>query len=121
MGEVRQLGAALLSALEKKDQEELQQLRATHEQNILRLSSQIRNQEIAEAQQQLEILQSNRKTLEARYEWFVERIEKGLNVFETGQQAAHTIAIDRHEAAGMANWIASTLYQIPQFTAGLPP
>ena len=66
-------------------------------------------------------MQSNRKTLEARYEWFVERIEKGLNVFETGQQAAHTIAIDRHEAAGMANWIASTLYQIPQFTAGLPP
>jgi hypothetical protein len=36
-GTVQALGSALLSALEKKDGEELAQLRSTHEQNLLKL------------------------------------------------------------------------------------
>ena len=53
---VIQLGAALLSALEKKDAEELSKLRALHETNVLALNSEIREKEIEAAQTAIEEL-----------------------------------------------------------------
>lgn len=47
--ELKGLGSALLSALEKKDAEELAATRATHEKNVLEAVREVRRQQVAEA------------------------------------------------------------------------
>lgn len=60
--EVRSLGGSLLSALEKKDAEQLASIRATFEVNLLELQADISDQRIEEANNQLVSLQKSRES-----------------------------------------------------------
>jgi Tc toxin complex TcA C-terminal TcB-binding domain/ABC toxin N-terminal region/Neuraminidase-like domain/Salmonella virulence plasmid 28.1kDa A protein len=57
--EVRSLGGALLSALEKKDAEDLGLLRASHETNILNMMATVKSAQVDEAQSQIDALRQS--------------------------------------------------------------
>jgi len=71
--ELKSLGAALLSALEKRDAEELSRLRSSHEIRLLNASRQVREQQIKEARAQAEALRKGRKVTEARQTYYSTR------------------------------------------------
>ncbi|HEX7540573.1 MAG TPA: neuraminidase-like domain-containing protein [Anaerolineales bacterium] len=66
-GEVRALGNALLSALEKKDAEQLSLLRSSHEIQMLKLVRAIKEQQQKEAEANLEALRKTREVTAQRY------------------------------------------------------
>lgn len=66
-GELRSLGSSVLSAFEKKDAEELALLRSSHEMTLLKLTEQVRQQQIEESKTTIDGLRESRKTVEERY------------------------------------------------------
>jgi len=66
-GEVRALGNALLSALEKHDAEQLSLLRSSHEIQMLKLVRTIKEQQQQEAETNLEALRKTREITAQRY------------------------------------------------------
>jgi receptor-binding and translocation channel-forming TcA subunit of Tc toxin/ABC toxin-like protein/neuraminidase-like protein len=65
--EVRALGSALLSAIEKQDAEELSRLRSGHEIEMLKLSRNIKEQQKNEADANLTALRKTREVIAERY------------------------------------------------------
>jgi hypothetical protein len=59
--EVKALGSALLSALEKRDGEELGRLRASHESNLLNMITEVKNRQVLEAQAAIDGLTKSRE------------------------------------------------------------
>ena len=68
--ELKSLGGALLSTLEKKDAEELALLRAEHEISLLEAVKEIRKQQIHEGKLALEALQKSRHVIEERHRFY---------------------------------------------------
>ncbi|MBM7494339.1 hypothetical protein JOD64_005561 [Micromonospora luteifusca] len=68
--DVRNLGAALLAAMEKRDAEALAMLRATHETELADAIEEIREKQEAEARRQVEVLRAQRSTLVSRYQHY---------------------------------------------------
>ncbi len=66
-GEVRSLGATLLSALEKRDAEELSRLRAVDERALLELMTATRRRELDEANAAMEAARQTREAALTRY------------------------------------------------------
>lgn len=65
--EARGLGAALLSAIEKRDAESLSLLRSSNEINLLKLVKDVRTLQIDETDRNLDALRASRHSVEARY------------------------------------------------------
>ena len=65
-GDVMGLGAALLAAIEKRDAEQLNRLRAGQEVNALRALREVREQQLAEAREAVEVLQRGLEAVAAR-------------------------------------------------------
>lgn len=87
--DLKALGAALLSALEKRDAEELTLIRAGHETSMLEQVGQVRERQLAEAAQTLVALRKSRALAEARYSYY----QKLLGVMSSGVPAdGQTIA-----------------------------
>jgi Tc toxin complex TcA C-terminal TcB-binding domain/Neuraminidase-like domain/Salmonella virulence plasmid 28.1kDa A protein len=86
IGTVQTFGNALLSALEKKDAEELALLRATHEQNILALQRSVKQQQIDEAQAQLAALQSQQQNVQNKIDYYNRLIQSDLNTWEVVEE-----------------------------------
>lgn len=72
--EVRSLGNALLSALEKKDGESLSILRAQHDTHIQNLLMEVRKKQLEETEKTLEGLEQNRKAPEYRLQYYLQQI-----------------------------------------------
>jgi hypothetical protein len=69
-GEVKALGQALLSALEKRDAEQLAQIRSGHEIKVLAAVRQVKEKQIEEAKQNLEGLKKSREALQLRHDFY---------------------------------------------------
>ncbi|WP_204149996.1 hypothetical protein [Leptolyngbya sp. CCY15150] len=114
--EVRSLGAALLSALEKKDAEELGLLRSRHEISMLKLVALVKQQQIDEAKETLEGLEASRKLTEARLDFYTSR------EFMSGEETAHIVnlglAHGNESIAQALNFAASLAYMLPDSTVG---
>lgn len=96
VGTVQSLGGALLSAMEKKDAEELMLLRSTHEQNILKMTKEIKQQQIEESRAQINNLEATKKNVEIREAYYTELINNGLITWEKAQQRAqHTVSVTK--------------------------
>jgi peptidoglycan hydrolase-like protein with peptidoglycan-binding domain len=78
INDVKNLGAALLAALEKKDAEELSLLRSTHEIQILEAAREIKQLQIDEAKASMEALETSKRVLEERRNYYESRVEKSL-------------------------------------------
>ena len=98
--ELKALGGALLSALEKKDAEGLTLLRSGHEITILKLVRDTRKQQIAEAEANIAALQQSEETILERFGQYQKLLGKpgitkgqdGLPVVE--QSSSLTVSTD---------------------------
>jgi hypothetical protein len=102
--ELKSFGAALLSALEKKDAEALQILRQTHELTMLQLARKVKEQQVREAEGNITALELSRAVAEDRRDEYHnrEKVSGGeqsqvnltiaSTVLETLQGAAHLLA-----------------------------
>ncbi len=68
--EVRALGNSLLQALEKKDAESLSLLRSELELNVLNSSRQMKQLQISEAEEQIEVLNKNHEVTQERNDYY---------------------------------------------------
>ena len=110
---VQSFGNSLLSAMEKKDVEELTLLRSVHEQNILKLTKDIKKKQLKEAQHQYNSIQESLKNVQNRINYYQGLIDTDLITWETVQQVA------RHTGTGLRS-ISSIFYSTSGITKLLP-
>jgi hypothetical protein len=116
--DVKALGAALLSALEKKDAEELSLLRSGHEIKLLDAVRQIKEQQIKEAKETRDGLVKYQDVVQVRIDYYSNR--EYINIFE----AAHLFLMGSSLLAQTgqigAEIMAAVLHLIPDTKIGAP-
>jgi hypothetical protein len=114
--DVKALGAALLSALEKKDGEALSLLRQEQEIRVLDAVKVVREKQIDEAKENLESMKQSKAVIQARGDYY-RNIEK---IIAGEQLALDNLAIaQRHQnKAQNINIAASVLGYLPNITVG---
>lgn len=111
-GEVKSLGAALLSALEKKDAEALSLLRGSQENQLLQGIRQVKELQIKEADEAKQALERIREMVETRQAYYSDLINANWNEYETNQQ-------DRLNDAHIAQLISQGLQFASSVSFGL--
>lgn len=119
-GTVQSLGNSLLSAIQNKDNEELTLLRSNHEQNILKLTKQIKERQIEEVKAQKQNLVENKENVQNRIDHFKKLIEVGLIPQEKREQKLRknagtwdNIASGLRSGASLARILPQTEISIP--------
>lgn len=111
---VQGFGNALLSAMEKKDVEELTLLRSVHEQNILKLTKDVKKKQLQEAQYQHKAMEETLKNVQNRINYYQGLIDTSLIPWERTQQIAkHTSSI-LQVGDGLLRMLAGIGYLVPQ-------
>ena len=116
-GTLQSLGAQLMSAIEKRDGEELAQLRAVHEQNLLKMRTRMTELEIDAAEETLEGLRRLKAAALYRQEHYRTLFTSGLIPSERNQQEHQREAANFKTMAGLAQVVASILTIIPDMGA----
>jgi len=117
-GTLQNFGAQLLSALEKRDGEELSRLRAVHEQNLVTMRKRMTKLEIDAAQDTVASLEQQKEAATYRQEHFRSLSMIGLVPAEQTQQARQKEASQFRTMASVAQYLAGILSIIPD--AGAP-
>lgn len=104
-GEVKALGGALLSALEKRDAEDLGLLRSSHEISLLSAALRVKQAQVDESRQTLEGLKKSREITQIKRDHY-----RDLEFMNTAEKA-HLILV----AAGA---VVQAIGQVIQMTAG---
>ena len=115
-GEVRALGGALLSALEKRDAEELSRIRATQEVQVLQSVREIRKMQIDEAKQSMEGLLKTKELTQQRRDYY--RDIKKIIPNEKAQMDLLTSAHIINQASQVLSSGISAAYAAPDVDAG---
>lgn len=118
---VQGLGAQLLSALEKRDNEELTALRTVHEQHLLEMRTQLMRWEIQAANDSLAGLQKQREAAEYRQQHFEQLTATGLVPWEQMQQASIHTALGLSAAAVILDIAAGIAGGAPDVYAPMLP
>ena len=92
-GEVRSLGAALLSAIEKKEGEKLALLRQSHEVNIQQMMQEVRYLQWQQAQEATEALLKSRASPLERYNYY----QRLLGLTPDSKKVPDTLELERPE------------------------
>ena len=148
VSEVKSLGNALLSVLEKKDAESLSLLRTKHDTNIQALVMEIRKKQLEEATKTKKSLEENRKAPEYRLAYFSQLIgsivfppgedeefsllqgpfsevvdegELMLNTYEKEDLEKAGEAKDKQKTVGIVEGLASILHIIPSLSVDFKP
>lgn len=108
-----QFGSSLLAALEKNDAEGLALLQATNEIAILNLNTQIKEQQITDAQYQLEALQQSLQSAQYRQGYYQGLLDKGLNAYEITDLVLRAEAIVPQAIAMGINGVSIAAYLVP--------
>ena len=106
-------GQALLSAIEKRESEELARLRSRHELALIQASKHIRDEQVNEARESLEALRKSRESAEERHRFYSTR--QRLNVKEIAENVALDKAAQNDQLATGASASAADLAFIPNF------
>lgn len=114
--EVKALGSALLSALEKKDAEALALLRAGEEINLQKQILLIRQSQIDEATQSIEELNKSKAISQKKYDYYNGR--DFMNGWEIAQAAISGGAIISEIIATVLDATSVAGHMVPTFTAG---
>lgn len=94
--EAKSLGAAMLSAIEKRDAEHLAKLRSSNEISLLKLVSEVRKLQITEADRNIDALRGSRKSIGARYDQYQRLLGiKDANAPEEGKTAGEVSMLGR--------------------------
>jgi len=111
--EVKALGGALLSALEKKDGEELALLRSGHELKMMERIRSIREQQVLEAEENLEALKLTKESIEIRHQYYSSRVFMNPNEQKHLQSIQTGLVLQAVQSAMFGT--ISALALIPQF------
>ena len=111
---VQSFGASLLNALEKKDGEELTQLRMLHQQNILEMASKSRTMEIDSVNEGIKALNDRIESLTYQLNYYEGLISQNLNDNEYLQSdSRHGVSKIRITEATIG-FLSGTLKLLPQ-------
>ncbi|WP_232826397.1 neuraminidase-like domain-containing protein [Cyanothece sp. BG0011] len=147
--EVKSLGSALLSALEKKDGESLSILRSQHDTRIQNLIMEVRKMQLEEAEKSLDSLEQNRKSPEYRLQHYQKLVDEedmgvpaidaeftemenkmpevkedgGLKLIppEAEEMKKAKLSADLQTVVGVLETLASHLHLIPTFALQTKP
>jgi len=111
---VQSFGASLLSALEKKDGEELAQLRMLHQQNILEMTSRSRKLEIDSANEGIKALNDGIESLTYQLNYYESLISQNLTGSEILQSASKHIANGIRITEASLGFLAAVFNLLPQ-------
>lgn len=111
---VQGFGAALLSAIEKRDSEQLARLRNVHLRNVLELTTEIREQEIAIAEQTILGLEQRVEAIKYRRDYFAGLLETPVNEAEGIQSATQVAASLARTGAGIVDTVAAVCHLVPE-------
>lgn len=114
--DVKNLGSTMLSALEKKDAEDLSVLRANQETNLLKAIRQVKEQMIEENVTNLNSLQDAKRLVEARSDYYASR--EYINANEQSQLTKMQKGLELQVASQLTSLLASVSAAIPDFEAG---
>ena len=114
---VQSFGSALLSALEKKDTEQLSRLRAVQEQNILKLRTRVQELEIEAGLDTLAGLERQRETVELRQAFYEAMLQNGLIPWERTQQVSRHTVSSLHSTEAILGILGGVFGLLPQFGA----
>lgn len=120
VNEVKSLGGQLLSALEKKDAEQISLLRTSQEIKVLEAITDLKEKAIQESKTQWEVLKVQLKSTKQRQSHYGNLIENGLNVGETLQLVSLGLSIPLQIAQGITQGIGGAVAAIPQAHSTLP-
>ena len=112
---VQSFGSALLGALERKDAEELNELRVVHEQQLLALTTDVRQWEYDTAVRAVEALEKRRESIENRRAYYDGLVNAGLNAEEWTQQVARHTVNALHGTAATLGFLSAGLHLMGQF------
>lgn len=85
---LQSFGSALLSAVEKKDGEELTLLRTVHEKNVLKLTKTIKRKQLQDAQYQYQASEAALANVQNRVDYYQGLIDTGLIPWEVTEQVS---------------------------------
>lgn len=114
---VRSFGGALQSALEKKDAEELRRLKATHRQNLLKLTTEVKERRIEAAKRNLEAVRATRDRTRFRKQHYADLLDRGLSGYETANLAFMTTAQLFENYSNTFNTAGSIAHAVPNVGA----
>lgn len=116
-GTLQSFGGQLLSALERRDGEELSRLRAVHEQNLLAMRKRTTQLEIDAADDTIASLEQQKVVATYRREYYRTLATVGLIPAESTQQARQKEASQFRTMASVAQFLAGILSVIPDLGA----
>jgi hypothetical protein len=111
---VQGFGAALLSALEKKDLEELNRLRTVQQQNLLKLTTRVFEGEISIAADTISSLERQQAAVQYRKDYYQRLIDNDLTGWERTQQVARHMATSSFILASILSGHGGILALLPQ-------
>lgn len=116
---VRSLGSALLTALEKRDAEDLALLRSELEQNLLKAILDVRQQQVYEASRAQQAIEASQQVVEERRSHYKQLIEDGLIEEEENQKKFLEDADGKRKISEMMEIMGAAMGAIPNFSAGI--
>jgi hypothetical protein len=114
--DLKALGSALLSALEKKDGEALGLLRQAQENRVLEAVKTVREKQIEEAKENLEGVKRNKELAEVKRQYYQSR--EFMNSGETLANALSTASTSIDTAIAVGYIMSGGLKAVPQFIIG---
>ena len=117
--EVRSLGAALLSALEKQDAEALSLLRATQEIKLLTAMQHMKQSAVDEANANLIALNDSLAVMQGRQQYYQGLIKDGLSSYENAQISGLNAALPLQSISQDIEKGGSALAATPTFSFGV--
>jgi receptor-binding and translocation channel-forming TcA subunit of Tc toxin/ABC toxin-like protein len=118
-GEVRALGASLLSACERGDAEALAALHAAHDRQLAELMLTARQHSWREADWQAQALGKTKQGAQARLRYYQQLLAGGKNAGETGYEALTGVSIGSRTAGDVLEAIAQGIGVIPDMWVGI--
>ncbi|MEM9483355.1 MAG: neuraminidase-like domain-containing protein [Cyanobacteria bacterium P01_F01_bin.116] len=115
---VKELGGALLEALETRDDKALSGLEHTHAQTVRKMMTSIREGAIAEAKANIEALTISKQRSENRKQHFDDLISTGLSGEEIAQLVLSSVSQVLKTAAGLLKSTSSALEIAPDLIVG---
>ncbi len=114
--DVKNLGSSLLSAIEKKDSEQLSLLRNTHELSMLALIKRQKKWQRDETRENLASLNESKKNIENRYEYYSSR--NFMNTAEALSFESIYLGMTFQIGQAQQELLAAILYNTPDFKIG---
>lgn len=117
-GSLQSFGGALLSALEKRDAEEMSRLRTVHEKNLATMTTRLREWEVSAAEDELESSRRRRESTECQLEFQQGLLDEGNNNWEQAERIARHSASAIRTAEAILMQLGAKFSWLPQ--AGSP-